>query len=482
MELQLTLKGQENLIRQIYHQLRQAVLEGRLAAGDRLPSTRELASQLNVARKTVTLAYDLLFSEGIIAGRPGSGTFVSDHVPPAPQKDSRRRSISSIQVRPAWRNAASQTLFPADRTRYSFRLGVPDISSFPFAVWRNLLSAGSKAAAMSGYDVDPNGLPELRQAIAKYIAFTRAVRCEASDILITNGAQEAFDLIGRVLLGPADTVAVEEPGYPPVRWVLESQGARVSGVPIDEQGILIDRIPKGTKAIYVTPSHQFPTGGVMSLSRRLALIEWAASRGIAIIEDDYDSEFRFEGRSLESLQNLDRHGVVLYVGTFSKILFPAIRLGFVVAPKPLLAALSIAKRITDGYSSMLKQATLAKFIQQGHLGRHVRRMRRLYSNRRALLLAGIKKTLSPWLVPISSAAGLHVSAYTVPGLDDQALTRLAKRSDVGVRPLSSMYKNPNGRHGLILGYGATNSQDIEEGLRRLGSILEKIGATHHSRG
>jgi DNA-binding transcriptional MocR family regulator len=376
MELQLTLKGQENLIRQIYHQLRQAVLEGRLAAGDRLPSTRELASQLNVARKTVTLAYDLLFSEGIIAGRPGSGTFVSDHVPPAPQKDSRRRSISSIQVRPAWRNAASQTLFPTDPTRYSFRLGVP----------------------------------------------------------------------------------------------------------IDEQGILIDRIPKGTKAIYVTPSHQFPTGGVMSLSRRLALIEWAASRGIAIIEDDYDSEFRFEGRSLESLQNLDRHGVVLYVGTFSKILFPAIRLGFVVAPKPLLAALSIAKRITDGYSSLLKQATLAKFIQQGHLGRHVRRMRRLYSNRRALLLAGIKKTLSPWLVPISSAAGLHVSAYTVPGLDDQALTCLAKRSDVGVFPLSSLYKNPNGRHGLILGYGATNSQDIEEGLRRLGSILEKIGATHRSRG
>jgi GntR family transcriptional regulator / MocR family aminotransferase len=482
MELQLTLQGEKNLIRQIYRQLRQAVLEGRLAAGDRLPSTRELASQLNVARKTVTLAYDLLFSEGIIGGRPGSGTFVSDHVPRAPQKDSRRPSISSIQVRPAWQNAAPHTFFPADRTRYSFRVGVPDISSFPFAVWRNLLVAGSKAAAVSGYDVDPTGLPELRQAIAKYIAFTRAVRCEASDILITNGAQEAFDLIGRVLLGPADTVAVEEPGYPPIRWVLESQGAHVSGVPIDEEGILIDRIPKRTKAIYVTPSHQFPTGGVMSLSRRLALIEWAASRGIAVIEDDYDSEFRFEGRSLESLQNLDLHGVVLYVGTFSKILFPAIRLGFIVAPKPLLAALSMAKCITDGHSSLLKQAALAKFIQQGHLGRHVRRMRRLYSNRRALLLAGIKKTLSPWLVPISSSAGLHVSAYAVPDLDDLQLTRLAKRSDVGVRPLSPFFKNADSRHGLVLGYGATNLQDIEEGLRRLASILQKTGSAHRSSG
>jgi GntR family transcriptional regulator/MocR family aminotransferase len=342
------------------------------------------------------------------------------------------------------------------------------------------LAAGSKAAALCSYDVDPIGLPELRQAIAKYISFTRAVRCEASDILITNGAQEAFDLIGRVLLGPTDTVAVEEPEYPPIRWVLESQGVRVRGVPIDEHGILIDRIPKGTKAIYVTPSHQFPTGGVMSLSRRLALIEWAASRGVAIIEDDYDSEFRFEGRSLESLQNLDRHGVVLYVGTFSKILFPAIRLGFVVAPKPLLAALSMAKCVTDGYSSLLKQAALVKFIRQGHLGRHVRRMRRLYSNRRALLLYGIAKTLSPWLVPISSSAGLHVSVYTVPGLDDQELTRLAKRSDVGVLPLSPFYKSANRRQGLVFGYGATNLPDIEEGLRRLASILKKMESVHGS--
>jgi GntR family transcriptional regulator / MocR family aminotransferase len=212
----------------------------------------------------------------------------------------------------------------------------------------------------------------------------------------------------------------------------------------------------------------------MSLSRRLALIEWAASRGVAIIEDDYDSEFRFEGRSLESLQNLDRHGVVVYVGTFSKILFPAIRLGFVVAPKPLQAALSMAKCVTDGFSSLLKQAALAKFIQQGHLGRHVRRMRRLYSNRRALLLDGIAESLSPWLVPVSSSAGLHVSAYTVPGLDDQELTRLAKRSDVGVFPLSPFYKSKNGRRGLVFGYGSTNLPDIEEGLRRLESILKKM--------
>jgi len=172
----------------------------------------------------------------------------------------------------------------------------------------------------------------------------------------------------------------------------------------------------------------------------------------------------------------------LYVGTFSKILFPAIRLGFVVAPKPLLAALSMAKCVTDSYSSLLNQAALAKFIQQGHLGRHVRRMRRLYSDRRTLLLAGIRKTLSPWLAPVSSSAGLHVSVYTVPGLDDQQLTRLAEQSDVGVRPLSPLYKNANGRHGLILGYGATNLEDIDEGLERLGSILKKMGSAHRSRG
>lgn len=238
-----------------------------------MPSTRELASQLNVARKTVTLAYDLLFGEGIIVGRRGSGTFVSDHLPSA-QPAASRRAASPIKVAPAWQKMSSPGFLLEDRTRYSFRLGVPDIPSFPFAVWRTLMAGCSQSAAMSSRDeVDPEGLPVLRQAIAKYVAFTRAVRCEASDILITNGAQEALDLVGRVLVSPGDTVTVEEPGYPPVRSVWETQGARVVGVPIDEEGMMIDRIPERTKAIYVTPSHQFPTGSVMSLARRLALIE-----------------------------------------------------------------------------------------------------------------------------------------------------------------------------------------------------------------
>jgi GntR family transcriptional regulator/MocR family aminotransferase len=464
MDLQLSISGQRDLTRQIYRQLRERILDGQLKPGDRLPASRELAEELAVARKTVTNVYDLLLSEGFLESRVGSGTFVAAGI--SKRKNATAHASSPIVIPEPW-GRLSLRMAPSRRgSPFDFSLGVPDASRFPFTLWRSLLASQARLLSHNaGAYADSQGDGRLREAIAKYTAFTRAVVCDSNDVIVTNGAQQAFALTASVFASSATTVAVEHPGYDRARWLFESHGARIAEVPVDEEGLIVERLPRHAKVIYVTPSHQFPLGVRLSLPRRLALLEWAAKHGAAVIEDDYDSEFRFAARPLDSLQSLDRRGVVLYVGTFSKALFPDVRIGFLVAPEPLRSALIAARQLTDRHGPPLVQAALARFIQEGHLARYIRKMRRIYAERREKLLHCLESDLANSLELWPSVAGLHIAARLKRGLSGDDVAASAERFGVSVQSL--------GEHGIALGYGAIETGQIAEGIKRLRRSIDQ---------
>jgi GntR family transcriptional regulator/MocR family aminotransferase len=311
----------------------------------------------------------------------------------------------------------------------------------------------------------------LRESIARHASFARAVACAAEDIVVTSGAQQAFDLIARILVTPGRTVvAVEDPGYPPFRTAFAAHGAKLVPVRVDDEGLVVDRIPREARVIYVTPSHQFPLGCAMSARRRAALLDFAAAQGAVVVEDDYDGEFRFGGRPLDALQTLDRAACVFYVGTFSKSLFPSIRLGYVVAPPWAQRALIAAKRDADWHSPVIEQDTLAAFIAEGHMARHVRRMRAVYAARRKTLLEHLTDAFGQWLEPIPSIAGLHLSAFASPAADVPALMEVARRHDIGMFTLHGLYVGTPARHGFAFGYGAIDERAIAEAFTRLRKI------------
>ena len=306
----------------VYRALRAAIVDGRLPAGHRLPASRVLAADLGVARNSVTGAYERLVAEGYLAAKVGAGTYV---VPLGADPGPRRPATDPLRPRPDWTYAPLPASGAVKPPMYDFRTGIPDAGLFPFDAWRRLVAAEVRLRANGpGTYAEPSGHPALRAAIARYLGVSRSVRADPGDIVVTNGAQHALDLIARVMLRPGDTVAVEEPGYPPARRLFESLGARVAGVPVDGEGLVVDRLPPDARLVYATPSHQFPLGRAMSLARRTALIDWACGRPAAIVEDDYDSEFRFVEGPLDPLHALDRHGRVIYVGTFSKSLLPSL--------------------------------------------------------------------------------------------------------------------------------------------------------------
>ena len=356
MDFHVSLTGRGDLAAQIYRQLLDAILDGRLRPGERLPPTRELARRLDVSRNTAAVAYDRLTAEGFLAGRVGDGTFVRTALPGRV----RSRGAPSGRVRPRrlWRDITAEHEFgAAEPAPYDFRVGVPDPRLFPLETWRRLVARELRASTVhaTGYR-DPAGHAGLRAAIARHTGVARSVRAAPDDVIITQGAQQALDLIGRILIEPGDQVAVEEPGYPPARLAFRAHGARVIGVPVDAEGIDVSAIPPSARIVYVTPSHQFPLGTPMSLARRAALLTWADRHGAVIIEDDYDSEFRFGERPLEPLQSLDAGGNVVYVGSFSKTLLPMLRLGFLVAPASLGPALRTAKGLADWHGDVTTQA------------------------------------------------------------------------------------------------------------------------------
>jgi GntR family transcriptional regulator / MocR family aminotransferase len=360
--------------------------------------------------------------------------------------------------------------------QFDFRTGLPDSSLFPHETWRRL-TAGElrpESASVRGY-ADPAGHHGLREAVARHIGVSRGVRASAEDITITSGAQQALDIVARALLGPRDRVAVEDPGYSPPWLLFKSLGVRVCGVPVDEQGIVVDALPRDARLVYVTPSHQYPLGVTMSLPRRLALLSWAARNNAAIVEDDYDSEFRFGGRPVEPLQTLDTSGRVVYVGSFSKTLSPALRLGFVVTPGRCTPAAQKAKYVTDWHTPMLTQAALARFIDDGGFARHVRKVGRIYAERHDLVKNVLSREFSDHLAVVPSAAGLHVTALARSASVDQisALVRRASECGVAVQALPRFAVSVPARAGLVIGYGAIATDRIHEGLRRLRRCLDE---------
>lgn len=345
MDLHIDLNGRRGHRDEIYRQIREAVLDGRIRDGDVLPPTRELAQRLTVSRTTVSAAYELLAAEGFLNARPGAGTFVRSGAAPWPA-EAAEQSEEAVRPRPEWTTVPSPPRSFGSVAEYDFRAGVPDVRLFPFDTWRRLMTQRLRAsqADLLMYGA-PQGDPRLREGLARHLGVSRNVRVRPEDIDVTTGVQQTVDLVARVLLQAGDLVAVEDPGYPPPRLLLGTLGMRVAGVPVDGEGIVVEAIPAGTRVVYVTPSHQCPLGVAMSLARRQELLDWGERTGAVVIEDDYDSEFRYTGRPLEPLHSLDSRGRVVYVGSMSKVLSPALRVGFLAAPPSLVGALT--KRSTS---------------------------------------------------------------------------------------------------------------------------------------
>ncbi|MBW8871538.1 MAG: PLP-dependent aminotransferase family protein [Leifsonia sp.] len=467
----------------MYRQLRDAVLDGRLRRGERLPATRELAERLQVSRSTVSTAYERLTAEGYLRARVGAGTFVAYTGLRGPIARSARSARSAGAARPAapWRDLEDPLWTEPRPIAYDFSVGAPDPSLFPLETWRHYVTAELRGGFVrSAQYADPAGVERLREGIARHLGLARSVDATADDVVVTNGAQQAFDLIARVLLRPGDAVAVEDPGYPPVRQLFETTGARVIPVPVDEYGLRVDLLPP-VRLVYVTPSHQFPLGGVLPLERRVALLEWAARNDAVVIEDDYDSEYRFGSRALDPLQRLDADGRVVYVGTFSKTMAPALRLGFVVAPPGLLPALRQAKRLTDWHNDVVTQRAMARFLDSGGFARHVRAATRVYEERHDALSRMVGETL-PGLTLVPSAAGLHLALLADPAASDFDGARVAERAavaGVSVQPVSRFRAGSSaGPDGLLLGFGGIPVEQLPDGLRILAQAVGREHASH----
>jgi GntR family transcriptional regulator/MocR family aminotransferase len=470
------------LHRRIYDALKSAIRAGRLGPGARLPSTRKLAADLNVSRNTASLAYEQLAAEGYIVARDRSAMLVSTGAP---------LHAASVPARPAPRSKPALSAYarrlggdmpPASSyakrgLRYDFRYGRPAFDEFPHEVWRQLVSARMRRSSPDTFGYGPPaGHTPLREALADYLSRARGMTCDAEQIVIVNGSQQAFDLITRVLIDPGDGVVIEEPHYHGSRLVFHAAGAKLVTVPVDGEGLDTAQLPPaaaGVRMACVTPCHQFPTGVIMPLSRRVALLEWAIRTGAWIIEDDYVSEFRYEGRPIEALHALDRTERVIYVGTFAKILYPALRLAYLVLPPALVPAVLAAKWVADRYSTMLGQEALADFITSGRFERYLRRACSRNAARRRTLIDALGKNLGGRVEIAGDNAGVHLLVWLndVKPAEVDGIIAKAARAGVGVYPINLYYTRPPRRAGLLFGYAALSETDIRAGIRRFAEIL-----------
>jgi GntR family transcriptional regulator/MocR family aminotransferase len=469
------------LYRQLYQGFRDAVLGGRLRAGQRIPSTRTLAAELRVSRLPLLEAFEQLVAEGYFQSRTGSGTFVA-RMP----LESRSGSRDVRHPAPARgrRRVPAETDFllanPGDPWLGgwgAFRVSEPAVDRFPHEIWSRLLGRQGRAARRDVRRMhygDPMGHRPFREAIAEYLRTARAVRCEAEQVMVVSGSQQALSLAARVLLEPGSPVWVEEPGYRGARDVFRLRNARLVPVPVDAEGLDVSAGMEGcpdAAAVYVTPSHQYPLGMVMSASRRLQLLDWARRSGSWIIEDDYDSEYRYESQPIASLQGLDRDDRVLYVGSFSKVLFPALRLGYLVLPPDLVGRFVAVRDATDIFPPTFPQAVAADFIREGHFARHLRRTGALYRERRGALVEALRVQLGDALEVRGDEAGMHLTAVHPGRLDDHDVAVRAARQGLWAMPLSSCYVGRPSRRGFVLGFAGTDAQDVAAGVRTLGALL-----------
>jgi len=459
------------LHRQIHDAMRRAILDGRLRPGQRVPATRALAVELGVSRLPVLTAYGQLLHEGYLEGRAGSGTFVGAALP-----DDLLKPPASAAA-PARRAARPPLRARDDGGLGPFRTSLPALDEFPHAAWARLVARHAHALthAQMAYG-DPAGEVPLRLAIADHLRTARAVRCEAEQVVVVSGSQAAVRLAGAVLLGRGDRVAMEEPGYPLAGAALRASGAELVPVPVDGEGMRVASLRRRgarVRAAYVTPSHQYPLGVSMTAARRFELLEWAYRNDAWVLEDDYDSEYRYVSRPLGALQGMDAHERVVYVGTFSKVLFPALRVGYLVVPPSLRQRFVDARETFDLMSPTLYQLALAEFLRDGHFARHLRRMRGVYLKRRDALLAGLARHCGDRLTVLNADAGLHVAVLLAPGLDDEDVVRRVAARGLTATALSSCHAGPARRSGLLLGFGGSTERRLLEATRVLGEVLRE---------
>lgn len=472
-----------SLQRQIYDSFRLFILDGRLRPGQRIPSTRVLAAEVGVSRVPVLNAYAQLLAEGYIESRVGAGTVVSASLPE--QSLSRETAgLSRAATRSGPRRFAKRCSLLPEKEGFvwmqhfgAFRVGQVAIHQFPVHLWSRLVARQSRLATLNSFHYGAlMGSSRLRRAIAHYLKVARAVRCEADQVLIVNGSQQALEIATRVLLDPEDRVWIEEPSYGLARDVFTLNGCRLVPVPVDEEGLAVSagiKAGRDARAAFVTPSHQFPLGVTMSASRRLQLIEWAQHSGAWILEDDYDSEFRYESSPIASLQGLDPNSRVIYIGTFSKVLFPALRLGYLVVPSDLVDAFATMRRVVDLGMPTLMQEVLADFIEEGHYARHIRRMRLHYAAVRSALSKALEENLSDVLAPVGDEAGMHLTVLLRDSRRDEPITRRAHQQNLSLWPLSRSYIGKP-RQGFILGFGGIAEREVTPAIRKLQVLLTAV--------
>ncbi|MEO8017454.1 MAG: PLP-dependent aminotransferase family protein [Pseudomonadota bacterium] len=463
------------LSRQIYQWFRDSILRGTLRGRERLPSTRELAERLQVSRTAVVLAYEHLLAEGFVAGRAGSGTFVAEGLSarrPAGRASTHKGRLSRFGA--AMEAAAASIVVPGKSPappRYDFSYGRSDVATFPFESWRRtLLRHARKSSRQLDYGPAAGSLA-LRHAISVHLRRSRAVDCDPSQVIVVNGSQQALDLIVRVLVERGNRVAIEDPNYQGTREILRAAGARLCPVPVDRDGIDTARLPADARVAFVTPSHQFPTGVVLTLARRMALLDWSRRNDALIVEDDYDGEFHCGAQPLESLQGLDSDGRVLYVGTFSRTIFAALRIGYLVVPPALVATFSSAKWLCDRHTATLEQEALAEFISTGMYERHLRRVRRRNTARRDVLLESVARYLGDRVEITGDGAGAHVVLWPRRQVAENTVIGKAAARGVGVYGVSQYFVGKSRRSGLMLGFSRMKEAEIREGIRRLGEVL-----------
>ena len=480
LPLPLSRPQQAPRFRWFYEELRSAILAGRLQPGARLPATRDLAREYGLSRGTIVAAFEQLGSEGYVEGKIGSGTYVSQVLPEELLQVSRVRAQGGTSRRRPQLSVYARRLRPVPVVERgparAFRANLPALDAFPIALWAQVAARRLRRVSwrlLAGGD--PLGYFPLRQAVADYLNTSRGVKCSPEQVLIVSGVQEALDRAAHLLLNPRDPVWMEEPGYPRAAVVFRAVGARICPTPVDGEGFDLrfgKRRWRRAKLVYVTPAHQFPLGVTMSLRRRLELLEWARESGALIFEDDYDSEYRYAGRPIPAMQGLDRSGVVIFSGSFSDVLFPALRLGYVVVPPDLVDAFAAAESSSTHHPPPLEQAILSDFINEGHFARHIRRMRELYAERLAAFLEAAHSRLAGLLQIPPVEAGLQTVGWLQGKLSAEQAAAAARKHDVEVVPLSR-YSRVHRTRGLLLGFAAVDVPELRSGVERLAQALEE---------
>jgi len=468
------------LFRQLYHSIREAILAHLIEPGERLPSTRVMAKHLAIARNTVTTAYEQLLAEGYLESRVGAGTVVARDLPiEEPLNLARREAPVAVQERlhETTQHASAAISLAAVlslRQAATFEIDTPAYDAFAFETMRRLLSSRARRDFRSLFDAsDPAGLIDLRKEICEWVWTTRGIRCTPDQVVVTSGGQHAMELLTRTLVQPRHKVVVEDPGEISVRTLLMGTGAKVTGIPVDDNGMCVEQLEdlRSITLAHVTPSNQYPLGGTMGMSRRLALLNWASRTGALIVEDDCDSEFRYSSRPLAALKGLDAEGLVIYVGTFSRILLPSMRLGYLILPSKLVQPILAIRALGDRHPPPLEQWLVSDFIANGHFMAHVRRMRKLYAYRQTKLVSMFREHLLDWLEMQPAGAGMNVVGWLRPGADDRTIAKRANASGVMVRPVSIYFHTRRPRPGLLIGHSAVTSGHLRRGVRTLAAIF-----------